>query len=154
MQPGIERAARHRTEQRDQDLCGEQYMQRRCLVRHEDEKCELPVHESRDAHRDDRDLAALAELLDERDPRQLRDLREEGKRREDTYMQRRRAELEREADQDHAAIEGADHARPGGVLDERALAALDVRRSDLGIGCKTHLWGTDLKVCPLANRTP
>ena len=53
---------------------------------------------------------------------------------DDTVM----TELKREADEDHPAIERAHQARPGGVLDERRLAALDVFRRHQGIGCETH----------------
>jgi hypothetical protein len=53
-------------------------------------------------------------------------------------MPGRRAELEREADEDHAPVERADHARPRGVLDEGALASLEILRGDDGVGTEPH----------------
>jgi hypothetical protein len=116
----------------------DQEAERRRLVRHEDDERKQPDQEARDAGENHRDLAPLAESLDERDRRQLRHLREKRHGRQKADVPGRGAELEREADEDHPAIERAHQARPGGVLDERRLAALDVFRRHQGIGCETH----------------
>lgn len=138
MQPGIERAARDRAEERDGDLRRDQQAQGRRPVGHQDEERKAADQQPRNAGRDDGDLAPLAELLDERDGRQLRHLRKERHGGEHADVPWRRAQLYREAHQDDATIQGADEARPRGVLHQHALAALDVVRRHYGVGWEMH----------------
>ena len=123
MQPDVHRAAADRAGHGNAHLNEQQRIERRLPIRDEGGQREQRDHHARYAHRCDRDLASLPDALDESDRRQLRDLREERNRREQADVPRRGAELEREADEDHAAIERAHHARPCGVLNESSLTS-------------------------------
>ena len=138
MQPRVERAAAHRAEQRDQELRQDQrreLLRRVADIRNQRERED---HEARNSDCEDGDLLPLAHALHQRDGGKLRDLRKKRNRREQADDEWRSAQLEREANQDHAAVEGAHQARPCSVLHQRALAARRVFGRHIRIGMQPH----------------
>ena len=68
----------------------------------------------------------------------LREKRDGG---EHADQKRTCSELERESDQDDAAVKRAGEARPSGVGNQRVLAALDIFGADCRVWAQVHVIG-------------
>lgn len=132
--PGVPGAGAGRAQHGDPRLSRRQQPERERPVLDERQEGHAQDQDPPGRDRRDRDPAPLPDPLHEPDRRDLRELPEEGDRREHADQPRPRPEREGQADQDHPAGQRAHDVGPGPVLHERALAALDVGGGDLWVG--------------------